>query len=99
MRRASGLVRRPEPFRNDLDDFAVALAVLIDHDRRMSAAQQGSQPLFARLNRLPPQIFAVELEQIEGTMHGGRRRPMTADEVEHREPSFVADDLLAIDQA
>ena len=49
--------------------------------------------------RLPPQIPAVELEQVERAKHGGYFAAMTADQFKNGKPVFVADDRLAIDYA
>ena len=45
-----------------------------------------SEPPLARLDRLAPQIVAVELEQIERAMHSARERPMTSDAPEGMRP-------------
>ena len=57
--------------------------------------QQVHQQGLAGFNALPPNVLAVELDQVEGAMHGSCQRLMTADEVEHREPTPVANDCLA----
>lgn len=48
--------------------------------------QQVRQQRLANFDRLPSQIFAVELEQVEDTMHGGRQRIVTADQVNTASP-------------
>ena len=49
--------------------------------------------------RLPPQIPAVELEQVERAKHGGCFAAVTADQVKDGKAVLVANDRLAVDQA
>lgn len=53
----------------------------------------------AFLDWLPPQILAVEFEQIECTMHGAGDGAVAADQVEHGKSLAIANDSLAINQA
>ena len=49
--------------------------------------------------RLRPQVLAVQLEQIERTMHGAGERAMATDQFKHGKPVFVANDGFTVDQA
>ena len=51
------------------------------------------------LDRRPPQVLAVELEQIEGAKDDALAAPALSQQVEHSQAVRVADDGLAIDQA
>lgn len=53
----------------------------------------------AFLDWLPPQILAVEFEQIECTMHGAGDGAVAADQVEHGKSIAIANDSLTINQA
>jgi hypothetical protein len=45
---------------------AVVLHVLVQMQTRQAAAQQARERPLARLERLAPQVLAVELQQVEG---------------------------------
>ena len=108
MSRTARAIGRAEPLAHDAltaepasltkHDRAILLEILIEHDAQMRAAQLGEQPL-ALLDRLPPQILAVELEQVECTMHGSSESAVAADQFKNRKPGLVADNRLSIDQA
>jgi hypothetical protein len=65
----------------------------------MLAAQERLQRTLAGLDRLAPQILAVELDQVEGAKDRGLAGPVPADEVEHRKAFMVGDYRLAVDEA
>src|ERR1700730_5217363 len=74
--RATGAVRGSQPLRDDalaterasltVDDRAIRDEVRVERDARMLAAQQRLQGALAGFDRLAPQVFAVELDEIEG---------------------------------
>jgi len=47
----------------------------------------------------PPEVFAVELDQVEGAEHGGVVAKPITESVEYREAAFVDYDGLAADHA
>jgi hypothetical protein len=62
-------------------------------------AQQLRQLGLAILDRLAPQIAAVEFEQVEGAEGDAAIMPVSAKKLEVGEPVAVAGDRLAVDQA
>jgi hypothetical protein len=65
--------------------------VRVERNARTLAAQQRLQGALAGFDRLAAQVFAVELDQIEGT----GRVPLAADQVEYGKPLLVAGDGFA----
>ena len=51
------------------DDGAVASEVLVQGNAVLRASQQPGEPMLAMLDRYPPQILAVDLEQVEGAQN------------------------------
>jgi hypothetical protein len=82
-----------------VDDRALGLVMGIERDARLCATQQPRQGRFARFERLPAQILAVELEQVEGTKDYVITVPAPTQQVEHRQSVRIAHDCLAVDQA
>ena len=66
---------------------------------RQAPAQQAGERRLAGLERLAPQVLAVELQQVEGEQEHVRPLGLAAQPLEHREPVVVAGDRLAVDQA
>jgi hypothetical protein len=64
----------------------------------VSRKQIGEHGL-AALDRLPPEVLAVELDQIEGAEHGGIVVMPMADQIEDWEPVLIDDDRLAVERA
>jgi hypothetical protein len=50
------------------------------------------------LNRCPPQVFTVQLDQVKGAKDCITAVTAPADQVKHREAVVVGDDRLAVDQ-
>ena len=81
MRRTPGAVKRAEPLRDDAltaegagvleNGRAIALIMLIERFPVGSVSEQIGEHGLAALDRLPPEVLAVELDQIEGAEHGG----------------------------
>src|SRR5690348_1697698 len=65
----------------------------------MLATQQRLQGALAGFNRLPPQVLAVEFEQIECAKDNISGVPLSADQIEHGKPLLVAGDGFAVDYA
>jgi hypothetical protein len=55
--------------------WAVGGNVIADHQRRRGARQQGREFGFARLERDPGQVVAVEVQQVEGEIGDARGAP------------------------
>ena len=93
---ATGTVGRSKSLRHDTFaakragmleyDRGVAVAVLVEGDAFGGTAQQFRQSPLTFLDRQPPQILAVEFEQIEGTEGHGMVVSPAADQLEHRSP-------------
>jgi hypothetical protein len=108
--RSARAVARAEPLRDDAlephlagvaehDVAVVMLKMLVELQARPDLAQHGGERRLAHLERLTPQVSAVQLEQVEGEEeHGGVRAPV-AQPVEARHAIVVAGDRLAVDQA
>jgi hypothetical protein len=54
---------------------------------------------FAHLDRLAPQVCAVQLQQVEGIQEGSVLLPALAELLEDGQASFIAAHRFAIDQA
>ena len=106
---AAGAVLRAEPLRDDAlaaeragvleDDRAVALEMLIERDAVAGVSEQIGERGLAALDRLPPEVLAVEFDQIESAEHGGVVVLPIADQIEDREPVRIDDDGLAVERA
>ena len=84
-----------------MPEYALAIVreVLVQTQSRTAPTQQARERRLARLQRLGPQVLAVQFEEVEGVeedMLAGRLAPQP---LEHREPIVIAGDRLAIDQA
>jgi hypothetical protein len=109
MRRAPGAIGGAEPLRyNTLaseparlaeHDCAISRVTLVHDDGQMRAVQQLCEPPLARLDRLAPQIVAVELKQIERAMHGTADCAVAADQIKNGKPVLIANDSFAVDGA
>ncbi len=82
-----------------VDHRAVAAEVLVDRDAVVREPQQADEPALAVLDRLAPGVFAVHLEEVERAEHRDRVASVRADELEHGQAVFVADDGLSVDDA
>jgi len=65
----------------------------------MLAAQQRLQGALAGFDRLAPQVFAVEFDQIEGAQGHGAAVLLPTDQVEYCKSLLVTGDGLAVDYA
>jgi hypothetical protein len=74
--RTTGAVARPEPLRHDafeahlagVPEYALAIVgeVLVQTQPRKAPTQQARERRLACLQRLAPQVLAIELEEVEG---------------------------------
>ena len=91
--------------KDDRQNAAQTEAVQAEHpdwysgDAVLRAPQQPSQPAFAVLDRLAPDVLAVYLEQVERAEDRAGIGSVAADEIEHGQAAVVADDGLAVDDA
>src|SRR6516165_10321860 len=107
--RSAGTVARAEPLRHDafeahlagVPEYALAIMgeVLVQTQPRKAPTQQARELRLARLQRLAPQILAIQFEEIEGVEEDMLARRLAPQPFEHREPVLIAGDRLAIDQA
>jgi hypothetical protein len=80
-----------------IDRRAVVLEMLIQDQAQMRAFEQLSQQIFSPLDRLTPQVLAIQLEQIERAKDRTRVRTATADQFKDGKSVDVANNGLAID--
>jgi hypothetical protein len=73
--------------------------VLVQPQARQTPAQNAGEGRLARLDRLAPQVRAVQLEQVEGIQEDVAACALATKPLEHREPILVAGHGLAVDQA
>src|SRR5262249_58475090 len=66
---------------------------------RKAHTQQARERRLARLQRLAPEVFAVQLKEVEGIEEDMLARRLAPQPFEHREPVLIAGDRLAIDPA
>ena len=79
------------------DDPAVAFHVLIVLDAGRRLGQQLFQPRLAGVQRLRPEVLAIEFQQVEGVEDHAIIMPPAVQIVEDRDAVFVATDRLAVD--
>jgi hypothetical protein len=70
----------------------------IEHEFRPAAGEKPRQFPFSRLNRLAPEIAAVDLQEIEGTERRGLIMPAIAEQIEIGEAVLTARNDLAADR-
>ena len=75
------------------------LQVLVQAHTRPALAQDAGQRRLAHLDRLPAQVVAVQLQQVEGVEERLRLVPAVAEQLEGGQPPLVAAHHLAVDQA
>ena len=80
-------------------DVAAMREMLVELHPRQRSAQQAGQRLLAHLERLAPQVVAVELQQIEGDENDVLVVATMPQHLKSRHPILVAAHRLAIDQA
>src|SRR5215813_10894219 len=107
--RPAGAVARAEPLRHDafeahlasVPKYALAIVgeVPVQTQPRKAPTQQARERRLARLQRLAPEVFAVQLKEVEGVEEDMLARWLAPQPFEHREPVLIAGDRLAIDQA
>src|SRR5262245_32674000 len=107
--RPAGSVARPEPLRHDafeahlagVQEYALAIVgeVLVQTQTRKAPTQQARERHLARLQRLPPQVLAIQLEEVEGVEEDMLARRLAPKPFEHRESVLIAGHGLAVDQA
>src|SRR6516164_7002068 len=107
--RPAGAVARAEPLRHDafeahlarVPEYALAIVgeVPLQTQPRKAPTQQARERRLARLQRLAPEVFAVQLKEVEGIEEDMLARRLAPQPFEHREPVLIAGDRLAIDQA
>ena len=105
----AGAIGRAEALRHDAlateragvleNGRAVALVMLIEGDPVAGVSEQIGEHGLAVLDRLPPEVLAVEFGQVESAEHGGVIVMPIADQIEDREPVRVDDDGLAVERA
>jgi hypothetical protein len=105
--RAAGAVGRVLPLGDDAlqaelagvaeDGLAVALDVLVPSQARPHLDQQGSQRGLADIERLSPEIVAVQFDQVESVQEHPAIVTPIPNAVEHREAVIVAAHRLAIE--
>ena len=66
---------------------------------RKAPTQQVRERRLARLQRLAPQILAIQLQEVEGVEEDMLARRLEPQPFEHRQPVLIAGDRLAVDQA
>src|SRR5262249_3932209 len=107
--RPAGAVARAEPLRHDaleahlagVPEYALAIVgeVLVQTQPRKAPTQQARERRLARLQRLGPQVLAIQLKEVEGVKEDMLARRLVPQPFAHREPVLTAGDRLAIDQA
>ena len=70
--------------------------MFIQPQARQTSAQNAGEGRLARLDRLPPQVRAIEFEQVEGIEEHVVAFALTTKPFEHREPILVAGHGLAV---
>jgi hypothetical protein len=82
-------------------EYALAIVgeVLVQTQPRKAPTQQARQRRLAGLERLAPEVLAVELEEVEGVEEDLGRPLPVPQQGKHGEPVLVAADHLAVDQA
>src|SRR5215510_14691005 len=73
--------------------------MLVQPQPRPASAQHASQRLLANLQRLPTQVHAVKLQQVEGIEEDGASLVLAAHALEQSQPLVVAGDRFPVDQA
>src|SRR5215471_8880718 len=107
--RSAGAVARAEPLRDDafeahltgVPEYALAIVgeVLVQAQARKAPTQQARERRLARLQRLAPQVLAIQLKEVESVKEDMPARRLAPQSLEHREPVFITGDRLAINQA
>ena len=84
-----------------MPEYALAVVgeVPVQTQPRKAPTQQARERRLARLQRLAPDVFAVQLKEVEGIEEDMLARRLAPQPFEHREPVLIAGDRLAIDQA
>src|SRR5262249_5161949 len=100
--RPTGAVARAEPLRHDAFEahlasvlkYALAIVgeVLIQAQARKAPTQQARERRLARLQRVAPEVFAVQLKEVEGVEEDMLARRLAPQPFEHREPVLIAGD-------
>ena len=80
-----------------VDASPVAAVVLVEGNAVDRLVQQLCEGRFSFLYRRPPQVVAVELEQVEGA-EDHVVTPPVSQQIEHCKPVGIADDRLTVDQ-
>src|SRR6516162_3223168 len=75
------------------------IEVLVEAQPRCRAREQAGERRLAHRERLPPQVIAVQLNQIEGIEEHVRIMPPVADAIEARDAVLTARHSLAIEDA
>jgi hypothetical protein len=73
--------------------------VLIQPQARQTSAQNAGEGRLARLDRLPPQVRAVQFEQLESIEEHVLALTLATKPLEHCKPIPAADHVLAVDEA
>src|SRR5215472_6383887 len=107
--RSAGAIARAEPLRHDafeahlasVPEYALAIVgeVPVQTQPPKAPTQQARERRPARLQRLAPQVFAIQLKEVEGVEEDMLARRLAPQPLEHREPVLIAGDGLAVDQA
>src|SRR5262245_18084429 len=104
----TGPVARAQPLRDDafedhlagVAEYALAIVgkVFVQAQSREAPTQQARERRIARLQRLAPQVLAIEFQEIEGVEEDMVARRLEPQPLEHRESVLVAGDCFAINQ-
>ncbi len=76
---------------------AVGLDVFVEPQAKGRLGQDGGERGFAQLQRLAPQVVAVQLDQVERVQEHARVVPPVTNAVEARHALVSAGDRLAVD--
>ena len=80
-----------------VDRIAIGSEMLIEGHAGMRATQEALQGRFAKLDRRPPQILAVEFKEIERAKRNGMILAPVPDQVEHGQAVHVDRDRFPVD--
>jgi hypothetical protein len=81
------------------DGCAITVVVDVEHDTVALPAQYVGQYTFALFDWSTAQIFAINLDQVEGAKDSGMVMPPGAEQVKGSEAPFIDHDGLTVDEA
>src|SRR5262249_11681213 len=81
------------------DGRAVAFHVLVEAQAKASFGQHTSKRGLAHLQRIAPQVIAIQLDEIEGVEEDALVSAVVPDEIERSNAVVIAGDSFAVDNA